>query len=553
MLRRLRWQIGLAAVGVFFVGAVLIAVSNQAFEDRPASGGELVEAVVGHVATLNPVFAASDSEVDVARLIHAGLTRIDAKGDIAPDLAESWSISDDALIYEFDLRSDARWHDGQSVTARDVIFTAAVAADTTIPTEKNPLAAAWALVAVEALDEKTVRLRLEEPYSPLLDATTMGLLPEHLMGGVPPAELPRHAASTREPVGAGAWRIELPGGLSDESIRLNRFEDHWSPRKPFLDAIVLRTFDTPEEAWAALGRHEAQLMCGLTASTMEGLGEDVQEISAIRADYTLVFLNPAEVLFQDLVVRRALSLAINREAIVADPEVLGGLGVAAVSPIAPGSWAYAPSVSPQVFDPAEAVRTLEEAGWRDSDNDGARDRDGKALRFVLDTYDEPLLRALAERLKADWAAIGARVEVRAQPQPNMIRALSDRAFETALFRLSSRLAYTPDLYPLWHSSQAVGGQNFAGYSDPAADAIMVELRRTSPEKSESRHELYERFQALFAEQIPALVLFHPAYTCAKVDPTLGGVQLPSRVVEPADRYTTVDEWFVRTERILLGG
>lgn len=552
MLRRLRWQIGLAAAGVLFVGAVLIAISNRAFEDRPARGGELVEVVVGRVSTLNPVFAASDVEVDVSRLIHAGLTRVDAKGEIVPDLATRFTVSDDALSYTFELRPDARWHDGRPVTVRDVVFTAAVAADPTIPTEKNPLAAAWELVDVEAIDALTVRLRLDEPYAPLLDATTMGLLPEHLLGGVPPAELPRHAASTREPVGAGAWRIDLPSGLSDESIRLVRFEEHWSPSKPFLDAVVLMTFDTPEEAWAALGRREAQLMCGLSASTLERLGEDVQEISAVRDDHTLVFLNPSEVLFQDLVVRQALSMSIDRGALVADRDILGGLGVVAASPIAPGSWAHSPSVVAQPFAPDEAVRILEDAGWIDTDADGIRDRDGKSLRFILDTYDEPLLGTVAERLRDRWSAIGASVEVRPLSQPNMVRALSDRAFEAALFRLSSRLTYSPDLYPLWHGSQAADGQNFAGYADPTADEIMVDLRRTSPERSASRQALYERFQVLFAEQVPALVLYHPAFTCAKVDPTLGGVQLPSPVVEPADRYATIHEWFVRTERIFLG-
>ena len=554
MLRRLRWQIGLAAVGVLIVGAVLFAVSNQAFEDRPARGGELVEAVVGRVATLNPVFAVSDVEVDVSRLVHAGLTRIDADGHIAPSLASRWTISDDALLYTFELRQDARWHDGQPVSARDVVFTAGVASDPTIPTEKNPLAAAWALAEVIAIDDRTVQLRLDEPYSPLLDASTMGLLPEHILGGVPPAALPRHAFSTREPIGAGAWRVDIPGGLSDLSIRLLRFDEHWdaTERTPYLDAIVLRTFATPEDAWEALGRREAQLMCGLSAATVEGLGEDVQEISAVRADYTLVFLNPSEVLFQDLVVRQALSLSIDRAALIAAPDVLGGFGVVAASPIAPGTWAHSKDVEPQRHDPAEAARILDDAGWIDSDDDGVRDRDGKSLRFVLDTYDEPLLRSLAERLQNGWTAIGVGMTIRAQPQPNMVRALSDRAFEAALFRLSSRFAYSPDPYPLWHGSQAIDGQNFAGYADPAADAVMVELRHAPPEESATRYAMYARFQRLFAEQVPALVLYHPAYTCAKVDPTLGGVQLPSSVVEPADRYATIGEWFVRTERILLG-
>ena len=105
MLRNLRWQIALAAAGVALIGLVLLFVSNRAFEDRPARGGQVVEAVVGRPGTFNPVLSTSDVEIDVARLLFSGLTRPDSDGSIRPDLAAEWSISDDGRVYTFQLLS----------------------------------------------------------------------------------------------------------------------------------------------------------------------------------------------------------------------------------------------------------------------------------------------------------------------------------------------------------------------------------------------------------------------------------------------------------------
>ncbi|MEO8085020.1 MAG: ABC transporter substrate-binding protein, partial [Ardenticatenales bacterium] len=123
MLRNLRWQIALAAGGIALIGLVLLFVSNRAFEDRPARGGQVIEAVVGRPGTFNPILATSDVEIDVARLLFSGLTRPDSDGLMKADLAESWAITDGGRVYTFKLR-DAVWHDGAPVTSDDVVLTA---------------------------------------------------------------------------------------------------------------------------------------------------------------------------------------------------------------------------------------------------------------------------------------------------------------------------------------------------------------------------------------------------------------------------------------------
>lgn len=551
MLRNLRWQIALAAGGIALIGLVLLFVSNRAFEDRPARGGQVVEAVVGRPGTFNPVLATSDVEIDIARLLFSGLTRPDSDGLMKADLAESWSITDGGRVYTFKLR-DAVWHDGAPVTSDDVVLTARLAKDPTIQTAKNPLAAAWQTADVVAVDPKTVRITLPEPFAPFLAATTLGLVPAHIFAAVPPGEIARHEASTLAPVGTGPWRLDLPGGLEQDQIRLVRFERHWevTTRQPYLDGIAVRFFDSQAAALESLGRREVQLMGGVTPDALKLLGNDVRQLNAVTGDYTLVYLNPTKVLFADTPVRRALGLAIDRAGIIQD--VLRGQGAVAKSPIPPGSWAYDPDVPAPTLDGAAAQQLLTDAGWIDADGDGIRDRDGRPLRFALDVYagDTELL-AVAGRLRDDWLKIGVGVDVRPLGQPDIVKALGERSYEAALYGIRARMDDDPDPYPLWHSSQAESGLNFADFSDAQTDQWLVAVRQTTPSDITERKRLYGLFQARFAELQPALLLYHPVYTAAVVDPSLGGIQLPAFLSEPADRHFTTRDWFVRTERIFF--
>lgn len=551
MLRNLRWQIALAAAGVALIGLVLLFVSNRAFEDRPARGGQVVEAVLGRPATFNPLLATSDVEIDVARLLFSGLTRPDSDGVIRPDLASEWTISPDGRVYTFKLR-DAVWHDGTQVTSDDVVLTARLARDEAVPSAKHPLAAAWRQAEVEAVDAQTVRFTLPEPFAPFLAATTMGLVPAHIFAAVPPGEIGRHEASTKSPIGTGAWRLDLPGGLDQDQIRFVRFERHWAvtDRQPFLDSLTLRFYDSQPAALEALGRREVQLMGGVAPDALALLGDDVRQLNAVSGDYTLVYLNPSKVLFADAPVRRALGLAVDRTAIIQG--VLRGQGAVAKSPIPPGSWAYDPAVPAPTFDRPTAENLLTEAGWVDADGDGIRDRDGRPLRFALDVYagDTELL-AVAGRIRDDWQQIGVAVDVRPLGQSDIVRALTERSYEAALYGVRARMDADPDPYPLWHSSQAESGLNFADFTDAQSDQLLVGVRQVPPDDVAGRRQIYSLFQARFAELQPALLLYHPVYTMAIVDPNLGGVQLPAFLAEPADRHYTSRDWFVRTERIFF--
>jgi peptide/nickel transport system substrate-binding protein len=549
--RHFRWQLALAAAGLVAIGALLSIFANRTFVDRPARGGQLTEAVVGSPDVLNPLFAASNAEIDIVRLLYAGLTKPDAQGRIVADIALRWEVSDDGTTYRFYLRREAVWHDGEPVTADDVVFTAELAADDLIEPTLAPLARQWANTTARRIDDHTVELVLNEAYAPFLAATTLGLLPQHLFSDVPASEVARHRHSTLEPIGAGPYRLRSPGGITQEAIQLERFDRHWlaTERQPYIETLTLRLLPDEAAALDALGRQTAQAMGGLSSTALRGLSGAAAPYSAGQAGYTLIYLNFQRVLFRDASVRRALSIALDREAIVGASDLVDGQGVPAASPIARGSWAYDGSVQPVRYSPDEAERILESAGWIDSDGNRVRDHEGKSLSLTLGVADDEVLKAVAEYVRTQWSTVGVEVTVQPMDQQRLIAELTNRTYDAILFSWVLR-SYDPDPFPLWHSSQAVDGQNFGGWEDAQADVWLAEARRTND--LAAREELYGLFQRRFAREQPAIMLYHPLYTYGVLDGAVGAVQLPQLVVEPADRFLTAREWFVETERVFFG-
>lgn len=206
-MKHIRWQLLIALVGIAFLSVVLgyLALNTNSVE-RPDFGGTYTEGVAGRPNAINPIFSQyNDVDRDIASLVFNGLTRSDENGVLQPDLATSWSISPDGLIYTFTLRSGVYWHDGAPFTADDVLYTLHAVQD---PASKSPpdLAGFWRTVAITVIDATTVRFQLTQPYAPFLDYTTIGILPAHLLKDVAPGDLFQNPFN-RRPIGTGPFMI----------------------------------------------------------------------------------------------------------------------------------------------------------------------------------------------------------------------------------------------------------------------------------------------------------------------------------------------------------
>src|SRR5918996_2970916 len=203
---RLTSQLAVAAGGVLLVAAVLMSFARTAvFAEVPDYGGAYVEGLAGFPQAMNPVLANDDASRSVSALIFTGLTKPDETGQPVPDLAQSWDVSPDGKTYTFVIRSNARWHDGTPVTAEDAVFTFKLLQD---PQYLGALSGIWRDVAVEKVDDRTVKLGLQkDSFAPFIEYTSLGRLPAHLLAGTTARDLPTHRINL-QPVGTGPFQVK---------------------------------------------------------------------------------------------------------------------------------------------------------------------------------------------------------------------------------------------------------------------------------------------------------------------------------------------------------
>jgi peptide/nickel transport system substrate-binding protein len=540
----MRWQVVIAVLALLLI---LVVTGYTAYNTStilvPDYGGTYVEGIAGNPRYINPLLSAyNDVDRDLAALVFNGLTVADEHGQILPDLADTWEISADHLSYTFHLRTDVRWHDGTPFTADDVIFTVDLLR---APDYAGPLQAAelWRTVKVERLDSHTVRFTLSEPFAPFLHYTTVGLLPAHVLKGVSAKQLPDHPFNLH-PTGTGPFKVQE---ITAQRALLLPNEDYYAGR-PYLDKIEVLFYPDYPSVLAAYERGEVD---GLGRVPSEYLAEamaagSLRLYSASLSGCALVFLNLERPVFQEVEVRQALLWAIDRQKII--DQILDGQALAADGLVPPFSWAYEADVARYAYDPPRARALLDQAGWKDEDGDGVREKGELELSFALLTNDDATRIKVINELTRQWAEIGVRAVPQTAGVAGVVRDfLVPREYD-AIFYDWQRLPTDPDPYPQWHSTQGLGtGQNFAGYSSEQADLIMEEARRTTD--PERRGALYREFQRILAEDVPALPLYYPVYTYA-VDERVQGVQVGPMWDTP-DRFRTILQWYAATRRLMV--
>ncbi|HLB26541.1 MAG TPA: peptide ABC transporter substrate-binding protein [Dehalococcoidia bacterium] len=534
--------LGVAAIAVFWF---IIANPLDSSPDED-SEQRYVEAIVGSAARINPLFAPlNDTDADLAALIFSGLTRLGPDGEVLPDLAESWEISDDGLSYTFHLRSDVIWHTGAAFSANDAVFTYGLLADPELPGDPA-LGQLWRQVSCSAADALTLVCELPQPFAPFLSYTTVGILPKHILESATGATIAEDAFN-QAPAGTGPYRL----AQLDQTKAILRANPTYYGAKPVIDEIEVRFYPDASTAAAALSRGEVQgLLLG------PGVSQDdfdlvtstagLRAYTANRTAYTVLFLNNGQPPFDDKALRRAVALSINVDDIISN--LLGGRAVRADSPIVPGTWAYNPQLEPRPYDTDEAKKILDEAGWK-TDDGAVRQKEGTELRITLMTDQDQLRIAIAQEIANQLSKVGIQVVVAPQGSADLVgEFLVPHQYQAAIFGWDP--GPDPDPYPAWHSSQ-VGpeGRNLAAYQDPDADHILEEARQTTD--LDKREALYYTFQQKFLEDVPSVLIYYPVFTYFVAE-EVKDVQLGT-LFQTSSRFAGIADWTIGEAPQLIGG
>ena len=550
-MKKLRWQL----IIIFVTGIILaiLLLTQQGgvtpIAPKPVEGGSYTEALVGSYQRFNPLldqFNQADRDID--RILFSSLVKFDNRGLPYADLASQWGMSEDGTIYNFALKPDLKWSDGEPLTTRDVVFTIELMRNggDFIPTDVQEF---WKSVEVLDFTDQDMQFKLPEPFAPFMDYLTFSIVPEHILGGYDINGVVSHPFNY-EPVGSGPYKLDKV--LSENNAVTGAVfipNENYYGQKPFIQQFIIRYFADSASALKAYQNGEVQGISHLTADVLpDALKEaNLNVYSGRLPQLSIVYLNlknPEVAFFQDEVVRKALLLGINRQRII--DRIYQGQAIAANGPVFPGNWAYFEETAQYSYDPETAKANLKEAGYVISGSDTApRKKDEIELKFTLVYPDDELHKQVAENIKKDWAVLNVNVEIKPVSYEELLKDyLEPRSYQAALVDLNLARTTDPDPYPFWDQVQATGGQNYSQWDNRMVSEYL-EAARVTTEFSE-RLRLYRNFQVLFNKELPSLPLFYPVYTFG-VDSKIQGISF-GPLYDTSDRYAQVNQWFLQAQR-----
>ncbi len=581
------------AIGLIFISLLVIIINFyfRNFLPIPVVGGEYTEGLVGAPQYINPLLAqTNDVDSDISRLVFSGLLKYDKDLQLTPDLADSWEASEDKKIYTFTLKDGLKWHDGQPLTADDVVFTFQSVQDKDF---KSPLLVSWRGIQVQKVDDKTIKFTLPDVYPSFLDLMTTGILPEHIW-----AEIPAVNANLTEynlkPIGSGPWKFK---SLSKD--RLGNIKSYvlvpnpeYNGKKPYLQKLTFKFYPDFESAIEAVKSHAVEGISFLPKKNKADLlgNRSLKLYSFDLPQYTAIFFNQKQNAdLKDKNVRKALALASDKQNILSEALHLEGKIID--GPILPIGIDLAEDKKIN-YNLEEANELLEESGWKkitreeylefkkanETENQATstattteaavsenqeelidegqaentqeifRKKKDQILEINLVTVDQAENVKAAELIQKSWREIGVKVELEIVDSSKIVRdIIKPRNYQVLLFGII--VGADPDPSPFWHSSQVQDpGLNLAMLSNREADKLLEDAKKT--DDAEKQKEYYTKFQELLATELPAIFLYNPTYTYV-INKNIKGVDT-QRVIVPADRFNNLSEWYTKTKRIWQG-
>lgn len=454
-----------------------------------------------------------------------------------PQLAKSWEWSPDHKVLTFHLREDAVWSDGVPITAEDVRWT--WQAQTHPDVSWDNAVSKEAITDVEVVDPHTVRFHYSRAYTAqLLNANEGVILPKHAWGKLPFSEWRKSADWFKKnlvvsgPFTVASWEPQ-------QQLVLVRNDRYYDKGLPYLDRVVMRFIsDQPSLI--------PQLLSGDLEFTPQITPGDVPRLRSaphLRVlDYWVnlyvgIGWNNEHPLFADPEVRRAITLATDRQTIV--DTLLGSYGKVAVSPVPSFIWAHDRSIAPWPYDPAEARRILAAKGWKDSDSDGILDKGGKPFAFEILTNAGNQARIDAAIMVQDQLKkVGIKVEPRQVEFNTLVERTIAGDFHGSIIGFSADTSL--DLTSSFSTEGIADGANYMRYRNPEVDRLLAEAL-TQREMEQMEPYVHKAQQIIHREQ--PLTFLWESKRLSVIDQRVQNAR-PS----PSAAFFNLQEWWVRPER-----
>jgi peptide/nickel transport system substrate-binding protein len=534
------WLIG---VGLLIAAAAVQFnwFSNAFMVTASANGGTYAEGNIGDINTLNPLYASTQSEQSLARLIFSSLFVYDNNGSLRGDLAQTIKTQDGGKRYVVEMRRGLVWQDGRAVTARDIAFTINLIKK---PEVGSPLLPAWADIDVKTLDDSTIQFDLSSAYAPFPHALTFPVLPEHILTKVDPSTL-RENIFSQKPLGSGPFNFDsvqnIDGKKQRKIVRLSQNVRYYRSL-PKIERIQLHTFETQDDLFKSMLSGELSAASGLSMSELNQLNSNRFNISSVPVNSAVYALfNTSRGPLADKKVRQALQLGTNTDDIIKSyPVKLNGID----TPFTEDQVGSDDLKKPK-FNQAKAKKMLDDAGWRLKDGT-VRKKGKETLEIEMVTVKDPDYDSVTNKVAEQWRSLGLKVKIQSvdtsDPSQNLASmVLQPRNYDVLVYELA--LGADPDSFAYWHSSQADGeGLNLSNYKDDISDDILVSAR--SRVDGDLREAKYRSFATRWLETVPAIGLYQSDLVYVS-KPNVSSIASDARLITPYDRFNNVENWTVR--------
>ncbi len=511
--------------------------------DDPRYGGTAVVGTIGEMADGMNVAVSSDYSARQHQQFVNLMTLIDYDESVAPRpyLAESWEVAEDNSSITFHLRRDVYWHDGEQTDAHDVAFTYTTV---TNPETAFPNAAFWnhfveGEAGVEIIDDFTVRIDME-PHSEFLDPfSSVAILPEHLLGDVPVAELREHPYGMQCPVGNGPFVFWSHSPQERWVFEANPGFPQALGGRPFLDRYMYRIVPDPTTLLAGLLTQNIDVYVSPPPDQAQRIIDDpnVDLRQFPFRNYVMVGWNARRPQLADARVRRAITMGTDRESIV--QAILQGYGTVADGSVPPFHWAYDPDVEGLRYDPEGARALLEEAGWADRDGDGVRENangDPLSISIKYNTGNQQR-QDIAEIMQAQLSEVGIDVVPQVVDWATLLQQINTpdlRDFDGVVIAWVAE--FRLDDLDLFHSERIDQPFAWSGTRNPEMDRLLVELGLTV-DRNEAR-SLWSEYQKVLIEEQPYTFFYFPDRLDG-VSRRLQGVAMDAR-----GEWVNVKDWYL---------
>lgn len=443
------------------------------------------EGVIGQPKTFLPGMAQTQHDKTVSSLIYRGLFTYDIYGSIVPDLADTWEISEDGLVYTIKLKANQKWSDGSTIDADDLIYTSFNVPD-------------LAGIATDKVDDLTVRYTLPNKFSPFLNLLTVGIMPSNILA----------SKNYLKPVSNGDWsvvRIEKNGNVIRQ-VTLRTTSEKYQIKR-----ISFRYYSNEDELVTASKLGEIDAFISGNDHTFENFNDYKFPVQSVSYD---IFFNLRSPKLKDLAFRQKLGKVLDLKDIIFDR------GIDVQGPISRSVFTDK-GLKFDLFDPKYAGEDL------------------VSEKLFITYIDKPENNEFVDRIKKIWKdKLGLDVDGRPVSKADMEdKILPQRDFEILFY--GQEVSRDPDRYVYWHSTQKDSPLlNISGFEQVRADRALEEGRKELDQDKRFVH--YNEFQKSVMENTPALFLYHP-FTHFYVSKYIEGVG-EKYTFTPSDRFLDLYNW-----------